>query len=96
MENLETRKSFDETYPEYPFSELVRMGIGIAKFIVRFHGKKDETMRSHEALTIVSPCGKAEESLEHSSDTVSAIKPSTLQSDLMTEIDDARIQSNIA
>ena len=69
------RKSFEETYPEYPFSELVRMGIGIAKLIVRLYRKKGGTMRSQEALRVVPPFGKDVERLEHSSDTTSNPHP---------------------
>ncbi len=31
----ETIPSFEETYPQYPFAELVRLGVGLAAFIVR-------------------------------------------------------------
>jgi len=30
-----TPKSFEETYPDYPFANLVRAGVGIAGVIVR-------------------------------------------------------------
>jgi len=28
---------FEETYPRYAFSELVRLGLAAAKFVIRFH-----------------------------------------------------------
>lgn len=35
----ETPKSFEETYPEYPFAELVRLGLSAAQWIVRARRK---------------------------------------------------------
>jgi len=35
IETPEKRKSFEETYPNFPFAELVRLGIAVARLIVR-------------------------------------------------------------
>lgn len=35
----ETPDSFEETYPRYPFAELVRLGIGGARWVLRLRRK---------------------------------------------------------
>ena len=36
---FEAKKTFEETYPRYPFSELVRLSIGLGNLLARMLGK---------------------------------------------------------
>ena len=38
-----TPKSFEETYPDYPFSNLVRAGIGLAEIVDKRRRRRRET-----------------------------------------------------
>ncbi len=40
-EPRETTATFEETYPQYPFAELVRLGVGLAAFIVRHRRQRE-------------------------------------------------------
>ena len=37
-----TPKSFEETYPDYPFSNLVRAGIGLAEIVDKRRRRRRE------------------------------------------------------
>ena len=38
-----TPKTFEETYPDYPFSNLVRAGLGLADIVSRRRHRRRET-----------------------------------------------------
>jgi len=38
--------SFEETYPRYPFAELVRLALGFGKWIVRRRRKRRRDVRN--------------------------------------------------
>ena len=38
-----TPKSFEETYPDYPFANLVRAGVGLAEIVGNRRRKRRET-----------------------------------------------------
>ena len=45
--------TFEETYPQYPFAELVRLGVGLASFIVRHRRERrgETSWRRTETVT---------------------------------------------
>ncbi len=50
----ETPMTFEETYPRYPYSDLVRLGIAVARLIVR-------RKRRHERLAAEKGSGARSE-----------------------------------
>ena len=52
--------SFEETYPQYAFAELVRLGVGLAAFIVRHRReRKGETSWRRKGTATPIPAGNA-------------------------------------
>lgn len=47
----ETTKSFEETYPQYRFAEIVRLGIAVAKLIERRKRRREKLFPEHNAGT---------------------------------------------
>ncbi len=45
--------TFEEAYPQYPFAELVRLGVGLASFIVRHRRERrgETSWRRKETAT---------------------------------------------
>lgn len=46
-EIFEAKKTFEETYPKYPFSELVRLSIGLGKWLGRAARRPHDGTRNH-------------------------------------------------
>jgi len=45
----ETTKFFEETYPQYRFAEIVRLGIAVAQLIVRRKRRREKLYPEHNA-----------------------------------------------
>ncbi len=45
----ETPKSFEETYPHYPFAELVGLGIAVAQLIIRRKRRSERLFSEQKA-----------------------------------------------